>query len=116
MISNRHMNPLAYRPLCPYDTNGDGNCGRRNCPYCGEIPQLNIHPSVVAAPSVLCVGGPCHDQRMQCPVGFVLIVIRAIDGLRATAMLPERIALAKALGGYVGHYSPGDDVLLWEGD
>lgn len=20
---------------CPKDTNGDGDCGRKNCPYCG---------------------------------------------------------------------------------
>lgn len=28
---------------CPNDTNGDGNCGQRACPYCGEqAPVLHI--------------------------------------------------------------------------
>lgn len=22
---------------CPRDTDGDGNCGSKHCPYCGEI-------------------------------------------------------------------------------
>lgn len=28
---NRDAN---YRPACPRDTDGDGNCGQRYCPYC----------------------------------------------------------------------------------
>jgi hypothetical protein len=28
----RHKQP------CPHDTNGDGNCGKRFCPWCGEVP------------------------------------------------------------------------------
>lgn len=28
--------PGDYRAGCPSDTNGDGDCGRRACPYCGE--------------------------------------------------------------------------------
>ena len=23
---------------CPFDTNGDGDCGQRYCPFCGELP------------------------------------------------------------------------------
>jgi hypothetical protein len=27
----------VYAPMpCPYDTDGDGNCGRLHCPYCGH--------------------------------------------------------------------------------
>lgn len=24
------------KPGCPWDTDGDGNCGRKHCPYCGQ--------------------------------------------------------------------------------
>lgn len=27
---------------CPCDTNGDGDCGRIACPYCGVAPRLTI--------------------------------------------------------------------------
>lgn len=27
---------------CPNDTDGDGNCGRKDCPYCGPIPYWYV--------------------------------------------------------------------------
>jgi proteasome lid subunit RPN8/RPN11 len=31
------------KPPCPQDTDGDGNCGRRHCPYCGDPdPYLRL--------------------------------------------------------------------------
>ena len=29
---------------CPFDTNGDGNCGRPLCPYCGPLRMQVLHP------------------------------------------------------------------------
>lgn len=37
--------PLLWRdqggltPHCPYDTDGDGDCGRHHCPYCHGGPR-----------------------------------------------------------------------------
>ncbi len=31
----------AEEKPCPNDTNGDGDCGRRFCPYCGGGPRWN---------------------------------------------------------------------------
>jgi hypothetical protein len=30
------IGPLQRIP-CPFDTNGDGDCGRRHCPHCGGV-------------------------------------------------------------------------------
>lgn len=43
LLGDQEMTPTAKRWLlaladdvCPNDTDGDGDCGRRNCPFCGE--------------------------------------------------------------------------------
>lgn len=41
---------FAARPAsCPRDTDGDGNCGRRYCPYCGRRrpPAPNRYVNIV---------------------------------------------------------------------
>lgn len=37
---------LPYRhPACPFDTDGDGDCGRPECPYCrGEREETTLAP------------------------------------------------------------------------
>lgn len=34
------------RPYCPRDTNGDGDCGRSLCPYCGRYRMQVLYPLV----------------------------------------------------------------------
>lgn len=29
--------PVAPGDPCPYDTNGDGDCGKYACPHCGVV-------------------------------------------------------------------------------
>lgn len=87
-------------------------------PDAHPIPQVGIDPAVLASPTIPCEGGPCDGQMMRCPEDYVLIVTSAVDGLRATA-LPhhakgtDMIALARALGGYAGHYERTAGVLRW---
>ncbi len=36
--------PIWKLAPCPYDTNGDGDCGRALCPFCGggNIPSIKV--------------------------------------------------------------------------
>jgi hypothetical protein len=85
------------------------------------VPQTGINPDVLESPAVKCIGGPCDGQDMRCPEGRILIVTKAIDGLRAVS-LPAVVAggnmveLGRKLGGHVGHYERRDDALHWVGD
>lgn len=49
LLGPEEMTPTAQRhllslcddgdPVCPNDTDGDGGCGRRYCPVCGDAPS-----------------------------------------------------------------------------
>jgi hypothetical protein len=78
-----------------------------------SVPQFGIHPDVVEAGALPCRGGPCDGQEMRCPTGRVLIIVNAVDGMRAVSLPPEMVAVSKGLGGYVGHYEPAPDRLAW---
>jgi hypothetical protein len=77
------------------------------------VPQFGTNPEVLESAPVACVGGPCDGQAMRCPAGYVLVITDAVDGLRATAVTPQRIELGKSLGGYAGHYERAGDTLTW---
>lgn len=84
------------------------------------VPQVSTDPVVLESEQITCEGGPCDGQQMRCPDGYILIITSAVDGLRATA-LPrtanngtDMIGLARAVGGYSGHYERGDvGILNW---
>lgn len=82
--------PLFRLAPCPYDTNGDGDCGRALCPYCGggnipsikvrlpkpKVPQAEVTQGVnIISIDVECEwcgaksGEPCTDDRGRLPYG-----------------------------------------------
>jgi hypothetical protein len=83
------------------------------------IPQIGNHPDVVAAPVILCIGGPCNGQTMQNPEGRVLIVFNTMNGPSAMSLPHGQIHIAKLFAsasyGYIGHYERHGEVLQWVG-
>ena len=54
-IKARATQPAAT-PACPYDTDGDGNCGKPACPVCGPV---SYHPT--QAPAAKTGKGDHHE-------------------------------------------------------
>lgn len=46
---------------CPRDTNGDGDCGRNLCPYCGKDSPRHLHRLVVEV--IGRVAADCWDEK-----------------------------------------------------
>ena len=44
------MQKALRRIRCPKDTDGDGNCGQKYCPYCGQDYQAALKLADAARP------------------------------------------------------------------
>jgi hypothetical protein len=71
---------------CPHDTDGDGNCGQRRCPWCGPLtePARRMAFRALVAP-----GGDEVSQRVHELAKAGALIAAEIDRLTRTADGPR---------------------------